>query len=192
MSLSALLFPEYRQRVLGLLLLHPEARYHLREIARLTSTSPGTLNRELSKLVKADVLIREVSGKQVYYQANIALPIFEELASILRKTSGLVDVLGNALAPLTEKIDVAIVFGSLGRGTENFRSDVDVLIIGEIGFAEAVQALYTAQATVGREINPKVYLKKEWKKLVDKKDPFVQEILNNPKLFIIGDSCDLQ
>lgn len=190
--ISSILFPEYRRRVLGLLLLHPETRYHVREIARLTSTTAGSLHRELSKLAKAQVLIREVSGNQVYYQANRAFPIFDELASILRKTSGLVDVLANALAPLAEKIEVAFVFGSVGRGKESLGSDVDVLIIGEIGFADAVAALYSAQAIVGREINPKVYQKTQWQKLVNNNDAFVQEILNNPKLFIIGAPNDIE
>src|SRR5580693_7434670 len=100
LSITSFLFPEYRQRVLGLLLLHPETGYHVREIARLTNTSAGSLHRELSKLAKAEVLTRQVSGNQVYYQANSAFFIFEELVSILKKTSGLVDVLASALAPL--------------------------------------------------------------------------------------------
>src|SRR3990172_5768635 len=136
--ISSLLFPGYRRRVLGLLLLHPENRYHVREIARLTSTVPGSLHRELSRLAKAQVLIREVSGNQVHYQANQNCPIFEELASILRKTSGIVDVLAEAVAPLASKIKVALVFGSVGSGTENSRSDVDILIIGDIDFTDAV------------------------------------------------------
>lgn len=190
--ITSFLFPEYRQKVLGLLLLHPETRYHVREIARLTNTAAGSLHRELSKLAKAQVLIREVSGNQVYYQANSTFPIFEELASILRKTSGLVDVLANALIPLAEKIAVAFVFGSVGSGAENKGSDVDVLIIGELSFSDAVTALYSAQAIVDREINPKVYQRAEWKKLVNNKDAFVQEILNKPKLFIIGTVNDLK
>jgi len=190
--ITSFLFPEYRQKVLGLLLLHPETRYHVREIARITNTAAGSLHRELSKLAKAQVLIREISGNQVYYQANSTFPIFEELASILRKTSGLVDVLANALTPLTEKIAVAFIFGSVGSGTESRGSDVDVLIIGELGFADAVTALYPAQAIIGREINPKVYKKTEWKKLANNKDAFVQEILNKPKLFIIGTANDLK
>lgn len=192
LSITSFLFPEYRQKVLGLLLLHPETRYHVREIARLTNTAAGSLHRELSKLAKAHVLIREVSGNQVYYQANSNFPIFQELASILRKTSGLVDILANALAPLTEKIAVAFVFGSAGSGTENRGSDIDVLIIGELGFTDAVTALYSAQAIIGREINPKVYKKAEWKKLANNKDAFVQEILNKPKLFIIGTANDFK
>jgi predicted nucleotidyltransferase len=190
--ISSLLFPEYRRRVLGLLLLHPENHYHVREIARLTSTAPGTLHRELTKLAKAEVLTREVSGNQVYYQANRSFSIFDELASILRKTSGLVDVLTNALIPFADKITVALVFGSVGRGTESAGSDVDLLIIGEIDFVTLVKALYPTQEIISREINPKVYHKDEWKKLVRKKDPFAQEILKNPKLFIIGAANELE
>jgi DeoR/GlpR family transcriptional regulator of sugar metabolism len=100
MSISSILFSEYRRRVLVLLLLHLQNRYHVREIARLTHTAPGTLNRELAKLTEAEVLIREASsGRQIYYHANQDLPIFEELVSILKKTSGLVEVLANALMP---------------------------------------------------------------------------------------------
>lgn len=192
MSISSLLFSEYRRRVLGLLLLHPKNQYHVREIARLTHTSPGTLNRELSKLTEAEVLIREASGRQIYYHANQNLPIFEELVSILKKTSGLAEVLANALMPFSNQIRVAFVFGSVGRGTENIGSDIDVLIIGEISFAQVISAFYPVQEMVGREINPKVFQQEEWKTLVIKKDPFVQEILKSPKLFIIGKADELE
>ncbi len=84
-SMTSFLFAEYRRQVLGLLLLHPEMRYHVREIARLTKTTAGTLHRELSKLAEAQVLIREKSGNQVYYQANTTFPLFEELTSIFTK-----------------------------------------------------------------------------------------------------------
>lgn len=188
---TSILFSEYRRRVLALLLLHPDERYHVREIARLTNTTAGTLHRELSKLAKSKVLLREQSGNQVYYQANRNFPIYTELASILKKTSGLVDVLFDFLTPLAEKIEVAFVFGSVAKGTENQGSDIDVLIIGEIDFTEVVVALYAAQTSLGREINPKIYSREQWKASIHKKDLFIQEILNNPKLFIMGAEYDL-
>lgn len=188
---TSILFSEYRRRVLGLLLLHPDERYHVREIARLTSTTAGTLHRELSKLAKANVLLRELSGNQVYYQANRNLPIYPELSSILKKTSGLVDVLFGALAPLGEKIEVAFVFGSVAKGTENLGSDIDVLIIGDIDFTEIVTTLYSAQTSLGREINPKIYSREEWRTCLQKQELFIQEISNNPKLFIMGAENDL-
>ncbi|KTD53882.1 nucleotidyltransferase domain-containing protein [Legionella quateirensis] len=188
---TSILFSEYRRRVLALLLLHPDERYHVREIARLTNTTAGTLHRELSKLAKSKVLLREQSGNQVYYQANRNFLIYTELASILKKTSGLVDVLFDFLTPLAEKIEVAFVFGSVAKGTENLGSDIDVLIIGEVDFTEAVAALYAAQASLGREINPKIYSREQWKASLQKQDLFIQEVLNNPKLFIMGAEHDL-
>lgn len=189
---TSFLFSEYRRRVLSLLLLHADTPYHVREIARLTNTVVGTVHKELSKLAKAGVLIRNLSGNQVYYQANTNYPLHTELANILRKTSGLVDILANALAPLAEKIDAAFVFGSMAKSTESSTSDVDVLVIGNISFAETVSTLYPAQAILGREINPKVYHRNEWKKLLKNKDAFVQDILEKPKLFIIGTVHDLR
>ncbi|MBA4697312.1 MAG: nucleotidyltransferase domain-containing protein [Legionella sp.] len=188
---TSILFSEYRRRVLGLLLLHPDERYHVREIARLTSTTAGTLHRELSKLAKANVLLREISGNQVYYQANRNLPIYPELTSILKKTSGLVDVLFNSLAPLTEKIEVACVFGSVAKGTENLGSDIDVLVIGDIDFTEIATTLYAAQISLRREINPKIYSREQWDECLQKQQLFMQEILNHSKLFIIGTEHDL-
>ena len=96
------------------------------------------------------------------------------------------DVLFDALAPLAEKIEVACVFGSVAKGTENLGSDIDVLIIGYIDFTEIVTALYSAQTSLGREINPKIYSREEWRACLQKQELFIQEILNNPKLFIMG------
>ncbi|KTC68176.1 Nucleotidyltransferase domain protein [Legionella birminghamensis] len=191
MSDTSILFSEYRRRVLGLLLLHPDKRYHVREIARLTNTAAGTLHRELSKLAKANILLRELSGNQVYYQANHKLSIYPELTSILKKTSGLVDVLFDLLTPLAEKIEVAFIFGSVAKGTENLGSDIDVLVIGDIDFTEIVTTLYSAQISLGREINPKIYSREQWNACLQKQELFIQEILNNPKLFIIGTENDL-
>lgn len=186
------LFQEYRRRVLALLLLHPNTKFHVREIARLTSTTAGTLHKELTKLAKSELLLREKSSHQVYYQANTAFPIFKELTSILQKTSGLSDILKNALTPLAEKIEVAFIFGSISSGTENSRSDVDILIIGEIGFTEVVKALYHSQLVIEREINPKIYSKTEWKKLIKNKNAFLHNVINKPKIFLIGTVDDLE
>jgi len=172
--------------VLGLLLLHPDEHYHVREIARLTNTAAGTLHRELSKLAKFNVLLGELSGNQVYYQANRNFPLYPELSSILKKTSGLVDVLLEFLAPIAAKIEVALIFGSVAKGTESMGSDIDVLIIGDVDFTEVVTVLYTAQTNLGREINPKVYSRKQWNTCFQKQEFFIEEILKNPKLFVIG------
>jgi len=190
-KLAELLFKDYRRRVLGLLLLHPDKAYHVREIARLTGTVAGTLHKELSKLADAGVLLKQSSGNQVLYQANRSGLIFEELASILRKTSGVVDVLADALAPLGDKIQIAFVFGSMASGKATSESDIDLLIVGDVNFSDIVKETYSAQEVLGREINPKVYNKEEWKTMLKKKDAFIKEVLAKPKLFVVGTSNEL-
>lgn len=189
--LSALLFPGYRRSVLGLLLLHPEESLHGREIARRTGLASGTLNRELSMLVDAGLLKSERRGNQVLYSAERACPIYEEVASILRKTSGVADVLAAALAPAGDRIRAAFVYGSLAGGRERAGSDVDLMIVGEIGFGEAVRLLHPAQKTIGREISPKVYGLTEWAGKRRSPDAFLRDVLASPRIFVIGGEHEL-
>lgn len=189
--LATLLFGTYRRRVLGLLLLHPEETYHVREIARLTNTTAGTLHKELARLAEAGLLTRAQVGNQLRYAANRQCPIFEELANILRKTSGLADIVLDALAGLEKKIHVALIFGSVARGEERSGSDVDVLIIGTLGFADAVKALHPVQEKIGREINPVVMAPDEFRRKNNEGDGFVREILAREKIFLKGDDNEL-
>lgn len=190
-SLANLLFSDYRRHALGLLLLHPGQRYHVREIARLTGTNAGTLHKELSKLAEAGLLLRESQGNQVTYTANRACPIYEELTAILRKTSGLADVLAQALAPVADRVNSAFVFGSMAKGSEHAGSDVDVLVLGNVGFAEVVRLLHPVQSALGWEINPKVYSVDEWRAKIRNGDSFALDVMAKPKIYLIGNDHDL-
>ncbi|MCW5634394.1 MAG: MarR family transcriptional regulator [Rubrivivax sp.] len=189
-SVGSLLLPEYRRRVLGLLLLHPEEALHGREIARRTGLPPGTLTRELAKLAGAGLLKREKRGNQQLYSADTTSPVFTELASILRKTSGLADVLAQALAAVADRLRVAFVFGSVAQGRETAGSDVDLMLVGEVGFKEAVACLHPAQAQLGREVNPKIFSPAELAAKA-RKEPFLADVLAKPKIFVIGNAHDL-
>ena len=191
MSLTSLLFTDYRRKVLALLLLHPEQQYHQREIARMTGTVSGTLSRELAKLVEAGLLLKVAIGNQMHYRANRQCLVFEELASILRKTSGLADILSEALLPLAAQIECAFVFGSMASGKASAASDIDLMLIGDANFAEVIRVLYPLQERLGREINPKTYRRAEWQALTEQQGAFIREILIKPKLFVMGSEADL-
>ena len=117
-SMADHLLGRTRAAVLGALLLHPEATLHVRELARLTGASPGSLHRELRSLADLGLLVRQEVGRQVHYSANTANPVFAELAGLLRKTAGLADLLREALAPLGDAVALAFVYGSMAAGTE--------------------------------------------------------------------------
>jgi len=192
MSASDLLFPnQYRRRVLSLLLMNPQKWLHLRELARLTASSPGTLKKELDALTAAGLLNTQKMGNQIQFSANVAHPVFPELSGLIRKTTGLHDVLVSALLPLTGLVELAFVFGSIAKATETSRSDVDVMVIGEASFGQVVNAFFDAQTTLAREINPKVMTRAEWESKRVEHNTFVQELMDKPKIFIVGAEHEL-
>lgn len=179
-----------RTRVLSALLLHPESAWHVRELARQLGALPGSINRELVKLEEVGILSKQHIGNQVHYRANRDCPIFAELAGMLRKTSGLATVLADALRPLADRIQCALVFGSVARGEETAHSDVDVLIFGDIGFADVVEVLHPAQQIVQREINPVVYRADDFRAKYLANNTWAREVVDRPKLFLIGSADD--
>lgn len=191
-SLSEILFKDYRRRVLALLLMHPDKHYHVREIARLTNTVAGTLHKELSRLEQAGILKKEQIGNLVQYSADKHCPIFEELSNILKKTTGAVEVLAEALSPLAADIDIALVFGSVASDKMTSASDVDLLVIGKVKFADVVKAVYPCQEVLQREINPKIFTHRKWQQLILNKDSFAKDIVRKPKLFILGTENELR
>lgn len=185
-SVAHFLLGQTRTAVLSELLLHPEASLHVRELARLTGASPGSLHRDLRAMTALGLLSRQEVGRQVHYRANTQSPVFEELAGLLRKTAGLVDVLREALKPAADQIEYAFVYGSMASGAEHAHSDVDVMIVGRIGFGEAVQALSPAQEKLRREVNPTVLAPAEVARKLRDKDSFVAQVWAKPRLWIIG------
>lgn len=186
-----LLFPAVRQRVLAELLLQPQASFHLRELARLAGSHAGTLAREVDKLTQAGLVTRTEQGNQVRYQANTRNPLFGDLASMFRKTHGVVPMLRDALSPLGKRVKLAWVFGSIARGTESPGSDVDLLVLGDVSFAALAKALFPLHQALGREVNPVLHAPREFAQRVARGEAFARELLDKPKLWVAGGEDDL-
>ncbi|MGP3135252.1 nucleotidyltransferase domain-containing protein [Serratia nematodiphila] len=185
-----LLFSEYRRKVLSLLFIEPGRAFHVREIARRTATQAGTLHKELSRLAEGGILLRQRQGNQICYQANADCLIFPELAVIFRKVCGPAERLRQTLAEFGAAIERAFIFGSVASGKATAASDIDVLIVGKLSFADVVQAVYPLQETLGREINPKLYSPEEWRAALVENSAFIQDIMQKPQLWIAGDKDD--
>ena len=186
---SRLLFGSTRREVLALLLGRPDERFYLREILRAVGGGSGAVQRELKQLVEVGLVEREARGHQVYFSANRQAAIFPELQAIVEKTAGAVDVLRASLATLLGqgRVEIAFVYGSVASGKKTARSDIDLLIVGDIPLAEIVPALRAAEARLGREVNPTVYPVKEFRDKLKRGAPFLKRILAGPKLFVAGD-----
>jgi predicted nucleotidyltransferase len=189
--LETLLGSKLRAKVLGWLFTHPDERYFVRQLTTLVGEDSTNVSRELARMEKIDVLVSTTEGKQKYYQANRQSPLFNELHGLIVKTTGVVDVLRSALVPLADRIKVALIYGSVARGSEKRGSDIDILVIGDVTFAEVVDELHQAQEALGRETNPTVYPVAEFRAKLAANHYFLTDVLNGPKIFLIGDDNEL-
>jgi predicted nucleotidyltransferase len=126
----------------------------------------------------------------VYYRAKTESPLYPEIRNLVLKTSGLSDVLKSALTD--KRIRVAFVFGSLARGEEKAGSDVDLMVIGQLGLRDLSGLLSGIEEKIGREINPHVLHEDEFRKRVRAKEHFVSSVMESSNIFIIGSQHELE
>lgn len=108
------------------------------------------------------------------------------------KTVGVASALGTALSSLKNRISIAFIYGSVASATETEDSDIDLMVIGDAGFAEVVSAIRPAQDETGREVNPTVYSPSEFSRKVEEKEAFIADVLEGEKIFIRGDENELE
>ena len=190
-SLLPSLFGRTRQALLALLYTRADEAHLQEQLIRFAALGRGSVQRELEFLTRAGIVRRSLRGRQVYFQADPDCPIYSELRSLIVKTSGVADVLRVALGPLADRVSAAFIYGSVARGDEKRNSDVDVMVIGEVSFAETTEALGPAQNTLGREVNPSVYPPAEFRAKLLAKHHFLTSVLKSEKIFLIGDQREL-
>jgi len=186
------LFPRVRKRVLSLLLMNPQKRWHLRDVARKTGCSLGAVGRELARLSETQIIQSIRDGNRRYYQANRNCPLFPDLSGLIRKTAGLVDILAQALQPLAGRVVVAFVYGSHASGAAEATSDVDLMVLGDVDFADVASAVMPLEEQLGREINPTVFPPGEFCRKLQAGNHFLQTVVNGEKVFLIGSDHDVR
>jgi predicted nucleotidyltransferase len=190
--LSDLLFGQTRGHILALLYGMPDRNFYVREIARQTGVSVGSVQRELETLSQVQLLNRELRGKQVFYQANRDHPVFADLSSLVAKTAGIFPLLRAALAPLAQKISAAFVYGSMARGDENAGSDVDLMIVGDVTLDDVLAHVTAVEGQLGRPINPTVYSRKEFRTKLKERNHFLNSVMRGKTIFLIGDEDEFR
>lgn len=185
--LSSTLFGKTRRALLAKLFVEPDREFRLREISRLTSISPGSVQHELKQLLDADLVVQKREHGLVTYRANKASPIYDELRSIVEKTSGINELIRKSLEPVADRIRCAFIYGSIARGSNKSRSDVDLLVVGSIDFGDLVKRLHPVEERIGREISPRLFSEREYRKRIASKDRFLSSVLDERVVPIVGE-----
>ena len=189
--LSEILSSNIRAEIFRLLFGVVEDELYMREIERRSHYAIGTIQTELKKLLRLDLLIKRKDGNRLYYRANKDHPLYADIHNLVIKTVGLVDVIRDALAP-NKQVHVAFVFGSMARYAEKATSDIDLMVIGGLSLRKLTALLSGISEQIGREINPHVFAKDEIRKRKGRNDHFISQVLGSPKIFIIGTDYELK
>lgn len=184
MDTDLLLGPSARRAILANTFIDPAREFHLRELVRLTGLAPRTIQQEVERLVRADLLTERRASNRRYLRANTQHPLYPPVREIVLKTSGLGDVLRKALGEAD--IELALVYGSIAANTPRAGSDVDLLIVGSLGLRAATARLRTAHEALGREIVPVVWTPQEFARRRREHDAFLRRVFAGPTISIVG------
>ena len=189
MSIATALFSDSQSRVLRWLFGQPERGFHLSELRRLTGLGSASLQRELNRLADAGLVNADRVGNLRRFQANDKSPVYAELLALTRKTLGVEPMLREALEPLTPDLKTALIYGSVAKQSDTAKSDIDVMLVGEkLTLAKVLKVLVPLEPQLGRKINPTLYTPAEFKRRRAERDSFVNRVLAQPVLALIGDA----
>jgi uncharacterized protein len=191
LRVADVLFGHVRSGILSLLYGRPDQSFYLRQIARHIGASTGAVQRDITQLSRAGLIRRTPLGSQVFYQANFDSPVFAEMRGLITKTVGVADILRLLLAEVAGRIKAAFVYGSVARHEETAQSDVDLMIVGGVTLEELFPIFEKAQSATGRQVNATVYSPKEFRSKIAAGNHFLQSVLKDKKLFVVGSEDEL-
>jgi DNA-binding transcriptional ArsR family regulator len=180
------------QGVLAATILRPEEEWYLSDLAAHLGVRPSSLQRTMAALTRAGILERRRDGNRVYYRADPACPILDQLSGILVKTVGIAEPLREALAPLSEQIRVAFIHGSVAEGRERSESDIDLIVVGDVPSGDVVFALRPVRDRLGREVNFTRYTSREFASKLAGGHHFLSSVLRKRRIFLIGGEHELE
>ncbi len=191
-GLADALFSRVQQRVLGLLFGHPARRFQSAELIRIVGSGTGATHRQLARLADVGLVTVTRTRNQKHYQANGESPVFQELHGLVVKTVGMAEPLRQALAPKARAIRAAFIYGSVAKGSDRARSDIDLVVISDrLRYPDLFEALQKAECILARTVNPTVLTPSEWRARRARKDSFAARVAAEPKVFVIGSDSDL-
>lgn len=189
--LQRLLTSKTRVKLLTLFLMNPEKELYIREIVRITNENINSIRRELSNLEEIGLLTSKRKGNTKYYAVERNMPIYSELTNIILKTEGISKIVKENLSKIGT-IEAMFIYGSFASKKAGLSSDIDLFIIGNVQEKQLILHIKELEKKLSREINYVFFGSKEFKERVKKNDPFVSNVLKEPKIMLMGDLNELR
>jgi len=190
MDIANIFRSKTRKALFRLYFSNSEREYYLRELERILDIPVSMIRKELLRLEENGIFISAKKGNLTYFYLNKSYPLFDELKSIVFKTIGIRGLLKEALERI-RGIEIAFIYGSFAKNEESAKSDIDLFIVGEVEERKLVTEVGRVERTVKREINYSLYTKDDLSKKKREMDSFMLDLINGPKIFLMGNENDL-
>ena len=186
-ALAGALFTATQQRILGLLFGQPDRSFFVNEIIALAGSGHGAVQRELARLADSGLAVVSRVGNRKYYRANPDSPLFHEICGIVRKTVGIEETVRGALDPLSGKLTLALLHGSVALQTDTASSDIDLLLVSDwLTLEDVYAALAPAENLLGRRIGPTLYTAEEFRRRRVARTGFLTRVLESRHVVLAG------
>lgn len=180
-----------KAEILRLFFTNPEQSFYLQEIGRIIGKKPGNFQSTINNMEKEGLLTSEYKANARYFKVNKEYPLYQELKSIVFKTVGVLGSIRNILNKVG-KVDYSFIYGSYAKAKENYLSDIDLVVIGNLDENKLIKEFDRLEERLKREINYKLYTPREFKKEIGQKEPFLLEILKDKKIILKGEENELR
>ena len=188
--LEKLFTSKIRARLLVVFFISPKMRFNAHELANSLKENYSSVWKELLNLQKLGILKSDTQSGIKLYSINEKCPIINELQNIVIKTDGIGERIKESLQTQPE-VKASFIFGSIASGFADSLSDINLMVIGKIKLQYFSSIISELENAVHRPVNYIIYSEDEWKEKKSQKDPFIKNIIEAPKIFIIGGEDDL-
>ena len=162
--LDSLISSKTRLKLLIRFFLNLAKSSHLRRLASDFNESTNSIRLELNNLSEAGYLIKKTVGNKVKYLANSKHPLFDIIIKLVRKHTGIENIISNILASI-DNIEAIYLFGDYAKGVDS--GTIHIYIKAKIKDKKYIsEILKKTEKKISRKIV-----------LLDKIDPFEEKLL---------------
>lgn len=189
-KLSDIIISRVRVKLLKIFLGEPENLFYVREITRNTKEEINAIRRELQHLESIGLLRSEKRGNRLYYQVRSSYLLYPELSSLVAKSTGI----GKQIIKNRSRlgfIKYAFISQKVARKLPHEESEVDLVLVGKVIMPQLASLVKSLEKNLGREMNYSCMTEDEFSYRKSHQDPFLINILLQPKVVLIGDEFQL-
>lgn len=189
-TLKDFMMSRVRVRLIELFYSQPQEMFYVRQITREVDEEINAVRRELDRMSKNGIIRSEQRGNRLYYSLNPNYYYYQELLSLVSKSTGLGRKITKVRSKLG-KIKFVMFTGKFAKHLARAHDDVDLLIVGEVVLPEITVLIQAEEKLRGREINYTVLTAEEFEFRKQRRDPFIVDLLSGSRIMIVGDEEEL-